>query len=615
MPMIVAQRTGRYLGILLFLLVTSVFAVWQTWGYAERGAVAELQRVGEHRLELYAQTLRGAIDRFSPLPLLLSNHPDIVTALKINRSALNERASRLLERTNAEAGTDELFILDAAGVVRASSNWRSPHNVVGTDVGFRPYLTETTLGHGRGFFGIDAATGEPGFYLSRSIVDAEKPIGAVIVKINLDPIEVAWTASLESVMLVDSDGVVLLASHDEWKYRSLATLAEYAGKRGHVSREFINRKILPLELTVERRLAPGTHVIRLLTQVASWRNRNPRYLVQERELAEFDWKLFYLSDFAPVRERITHMVYIAVSVAILIVLLALFLRERQLKIRLRLHAKDELESRVALRTQELRIANERLRQEVVDREQAERELKEAQEELIQSGKLAALGQLSAGIAHELNQPLAALRTYMASLRLLLGQGEQEQSERHLRAMSDLTERMGRITSHLKIFARKSPGVLHPTALQTAIDRAVTLIDAKRRLHAVELQLNLPQQALLVLADEVRLEQVFVNLLSNAIDATANVGHRLIIIEATIGDGRAIVSVADSGSGIAPTDLPRLFDPFFTTKEVGRGLGLGLSISYGIVTDLGGTLRVANRSGGGAVFTLTIPLHTAVETRS
>ncbi len=271
-----------------------------------------------------------------------------------------------------------------------------------------------------------------------------------------------------------------------------------------------------------------------------------------------------------------------------------------------IRALDEQEQRVRERTAELRTSNEQLRHEITERKRAESILRETQDDLIQASKLAALGQMSAGIAHELNQPLTAIRTFCASGRLLLQRKSYDQADANFARISELAARIGEISGHLKTFARKSSGQMAPVPLKPAITSALSLMEKGSDMDGVEIRVNLPPQEVCVLGDRIRLEQVLINLFSNALDAMKKVSARRLEIEAQLGEQTIHLRVRDSGSGISEQTLGQIFDPFFTTKEVGEGLGLGLSITYGIIKDWGGAVRARNHEGGGAEFVLELP---------
>ena len=259
--------------------------------------------------------------------------------------------------------------------------------------------------------------------------------------------------------------------------------------------------------------------------------------------------------------------------------------ERCLALTFTRRARDELERKVEERTADLM---------------------EAQEGLIHAGKMAALGQMSAAIAHELNQPLAAIQTFVASTRIFAERGDAATVAENLAMIDDLTRRMAEITGHLKTFARKTPGRRLPVSIARTVERALMLVDSSLRQDGVQVARDIPESAWM-LGDEIRLEQVFVNLLRNAADAMkGGKARRLSVTAADTDTAFWTVRVADTGTGIAIADIDKLFDPFFSTKEVGQGLGLGLSLSYGIVRDFGGSIRAENNPDGGAAFVVQLP---------
>lgn len=270
-------------------------------------------------------------------------------------------------------------------------------------------------------------------------------------------------------------------------------------------------------------------------------------------------------------------------------------------------AYDELEHKVEARTADLSAANHKLQDEISERIRAERTLRAAQEELIQAGKLAVIGQLSTGIAHELNQPLAALRTLSANAGRFLERGDADTARANLARIAELADRMGRITGQLRSFARKSSGLSEPVRLGQALDNVLALLEARLRRSATVVERNGPREEAVVSCDPNRLEQVLVNLVGNALDAMAGQSQPRIEIDWACADGVVRLHIRDHGPGLSDEARSHLFEPFFTTKQAGDGLGLGLAISAGIVRDSGGSLQGANHPDGGAVFTLELPL--------
>ena len=259
------------------------------------------------------------------------------------------------------------------------------------------------------------------------------------------------------------------------------------------------------------------------------------------------------------------------------------------------------------RTADLTAANVQLEREIAEREAAEAELRRAQDDLIQAGKLAALGQMSAALSHEFNQPLAAIRSYADNAQLLIERNREAEACGNLRLIKDLTARMAEISKHLMTFARKPRSELRPVALAEVLDETLDFLRIRLERAGAEVAVDQPDRSLAVRAGRVRLQHVILNLVANALDAMRDNPRPRLEIAVREKDGRVAISLRDHGPGIPEDQLGRIFDPFFTTKDVGEGLGLGLSISYNIVKDFDGSLRAENHPEGGAVFTIELPL--------
>lgn len=566
--------------------LSAALVIWQSWRLSEANALAEVRRIGDERLALYASTVDGALDRYRYLPFVLGLNAD-VRAL-VGAGAPAERVNIYLETVNARAGSAALYVMNTRGDTVASSNWSLPQSFVGQNYAFRPYFKRALAGEAGEFFAIGVTTGQPGYFMSAPIHGPNGVIGVAVVKVDLDRLQADWADGGETVMVSDANGVIFLSSRPEWKYHSLAALDAATMAQIRARRQYKETPITPLALSRPRAEAPDTIDI-----------GNEGFVERVRSLTQPGWKLHYLSPTAAMREQVFGVVAITTVSASLLVVFVLYLRER----RERQRSRDQAREAAALRA-----SSERLQAEVDERRRAEHELRSTQNELIQAGKLAALGQMSAAIAHELNQPIAAIRTYMASARRLLELQRPQTLADTLDAVGDLTERMALITGQLKTFARKSEGRNAPVAMNEPIEAALILLDGQLRAAAVDPVVRLATPAPVVLGDPVRIEQVLVNLIRNGLDAMRACAAPALTLTVSVEGGEAVLCVQDRGHGIPETALDQLFDPFFTTKEVGEGVGLGLSITYGIVADMGGTVRARNNTDGpGASFTVRLPL--------
>jgi two-component system, NtrC family, C4-dicarboxylate transport sensor histidine kinase DctB len=596
------------------VLCSAAAALGIAWTSAERIGIERLHDTGIHRLDLYAASLESALAKYDYLPGVVALRQEVVGLLRSPAApGLQQSVNRYLSEVNAEAHSAVLYVLDVRGLTLAASNWNEEASFVGMDLSYRPYFHDAAE-HGTGrFYGIGTTSGKPGFYYSQAIRDHGEVIGVAAVKVSLDHVEQAWSGGRDIALVVDASGVVFLASDPEWKFKTFGPLQPAAAAAIETSRQYSGVRLVPLGLVVE---APAIDGARIVAMADGGSRR--RYLELAHPTPEPTWRLILLSDYSPVNVLVRNTVAFTAVALAFVFLLFLYLHQRRRAIYASLAAKgalqrahDELERKVAERTADLVAANEQLGREVAERQRAEHVLREAQDELVQAGKMAVLGQMAAGITHELNQPLAALRTLSDNARLLLAKARTDDVQNNLTLISQLTDRMAKITGQLKAFARKSALHLGPVSVRRALGNVQALLEQRLRTERVAIIEDWSEDDVEVRADGNRLEQVLVNLVVNALDAMQDTSVRRLEVSVRERAGRVSIAVRDTGAGIAPDLLPRIFEPFVTTKEPGAGLGLGLAISAGIIREFGGSLVAANRPQGGAEF--TIELASAMET--
>ncbi|KVW43737.1 ATPase [Burkholderia ubonensis] len=621
-----AVTLKRRLLVLVALAAVLAAACALTWTVTWQRGVGELQRNAAVRVDRTTNALKSTLDRYESLPYLLGSHPYVQELLaEPKRADYAARANRYLEDLNQHARATVTYLVGADGLCVAASNWRAPDSFIGIEYRFRPYFIDAMNGRVGRFFGIGTISRDPGYYISQPVWRDGRIVGVVVVKLNLEWFQGADAS--EPLVVADDHGVVFLSSVPAWKYHTLKPLAGPVATSIFETRQYAQQPVTPLPLRVEQVLDRDAQIVRLGPG-----RRAPRYLATQRRIGEPDWLLVTLAPIAPVDADARNATIVTGFGFVSIALLAFYWRMRRARVRemirgraLLQQAYAELNRRVEERTADLSEANAQLQKEVGERIRAEQDLRAAHDELIQASKLAALGQMAAGITHELNQPLAALRSFSDNTRVLLDRGEQAAARENLEAIAALTERMGKITNQLKLFV----GRARPRNEQALVVRALRSVLALlgERLRGVELVLTLRDDAvspvreapldlandhpeLVARCEDLRLEQVLINLLGNALDAVAAGGAPRTAaprIDVTIEASAATlaIQVRDNGPGIAPDLLPRLFEPFFTTKEMGRGLGLGLAISSSIASDAGGSLTARNAPGGGALFVLTL----------
>jgi C4-dicarboxylate-specific signal transduction histidine kinase len=579
----------------LALVIAAAFAAWHI---VYRLQADDIRRVVAERVSLYEATIRQTIDRFSYLPQILSDDPRVTALLQSPDDQVHvSSVNALLAAASDKSGASALYVMDTGGLTVAASNWSQPLTFVGNNYAFRPYFTGAlTQGSGQ-FYGVGVTTGEPGFFISARVGPPKAPLGVSTVKISLTALEKEWQAANEAVLLADDKGVVFLSSRRNWVYRPLLPLSA-----GELQRATQTHQYGAADLTRGPLMAAGSRLADGQVMVNDDRGIPKPHAAAQKPLPGYGWTIAVLHDFDEAARMAGQAAALA-GLAISVVFLAgVVLAQRRATIRSKLRAHDELERRVRERTSELVLANERLASEVEQRISAEAHLRQTQDELIQAGKLAALGHMSAALSHEINQPLTALRTYISSTSRLAWQGNMQAVQDNIGRMEQIITRMADITSHLKRFARVEAGPPGTAQIGAVIDNALALVAPRIETEGVTVRRE-GEARLVVQGSENRLEQVFVNLIGNALDAMAAAERREIVIRVSRALSGVAVDVEDSGHGVPAEYHGLIFAPYFTTKEVGSGLGLGLSISHTIITSFGGSLTVKPAASGGAVFTV------------
>lgn len=613
----------RRLLILFALLAGLVAACGLTWSITWQREIDNLRRNAAVRVDRTANALKSTLERYESLPYLLAEHPFVQDVLVTPNPANAERANRYLEDLNLHARATATYIIKADGLCVAASNWREPESFVGVEYQFRPYFVDAVKGGVGRFFGIGTISHDPGYYISQPVRRDGKIVGVAVVKLNLEWFQGADAS--EPLIVTDDHGVIFLSSVPAWKYHTVRPLSGAVADSIYQTRQYAQQEIPPLPVTIERTLEGDAQIVRI-----GGGRYAPRYLASRRSMGEPDWHLITMASVEPVDTDARNAAIVTGFGYVSLCLFAFYWRMRRARVREVLRSREllqrayaELNQRVAERTADLSQANEQLQKEVTERTRAEQELRAAHDELIQASKLAALGQMAAGITHELNQPLAALRGFSDNTRVLLERGDQASARENLEAIAALTERMGKITNQLKLFV----GRARPRSARAPLARAVRNVLAllQKRLQGVEVEISVVDAEagtrdrfdpatdhpdFVANCDDLRLEQVLINLLGNALDASAGTTPDTAVtprieIDIEAAETTLSISVHDNGPGIPDDVLPRLFEPFFTTKEMGQGLGLGLAISSSIARDAGGSLVARNAPDGGALFVLTL----------
>jgi two-component system C4-dicarboxylate transport sensor histidine kinase DctB len=581
-------------GAALMLLLS-----WYVGEIQREALLDELELQARQELDLYVSHLEGQLDRYAFLPPLLAGDFRLQSLLIAPRNREQQHQVNLfLSYVNEIAGSLDVYLMDAKGLTLAASNWQDERTFVGSNFSFRPYFAEAMEGRAGRYFALGTTSGRRGYYFSSPVGEADEPLGVVAVKIDIDTLENNWLNQETELIVTDPDGVIFVATRPQWRYRTLQPLSAEAIARIRESRRYPEVNLTPVFYEQRDTRPSGAQILQL------GEPGGVGYISMATDMPQAGWRVQLLISQKVVVPQVWQTRLLAMALLLLLVTAGWLYsqrwhrrREREAERRLVMQeALDELERRVDRRTLDLTQANLRLRQEVEEHERT-------RDELIQAAKLAALGQMSAGINHELNQPLAAMRTYADNARTYLARGNLDQVGWNLQQIRELTERMAQISGQLKVFSRKSSGQRIRVSLRACIEGARRIVRTRVEQADAQLLVDLPADDLFVAADMVQLEQVLVNLIGNACDVLQGRPLRQIRVGARRIGAEVQLQVHDSGPGIAEENLDMIFDPFFTTSDA--GLGLGLSISHTIAQRLGGSLSAANAATGGAVFTLTL----------
>ena len=580
--------------------------------YAWDRAIDALAEVGAHRLDLYAASLKSELGRFEQMPAIVARQDSVRALLAAGSAAppsMLHDVDTYLEAVSKDAGSLAVDVIDLQGNVIAASNWNQPVSFVGTNVSYRPYFKDA-LAHGAGrFFGIGTNTGMPGLYFAGAVREAGKPIGAAAVKVSVDALESAWRTPGEAALVIDSNGVIVISTVPAWKFTALRTITAQQQRDIQASRQYAGRNV---DALAYRRVGDWRGNA-WFGRFPDWRHpgRETRFLVMSRPAPQAGDSVMVLLDVAGARRQ-QQLAFAFVTGAFLIAgLYVLYAVQRRRTIAEKLKAQDalrlandQLEMTVVQRTADLVATNERMHQEIVERKRTEQRLRDSQQEVVHAGKLAVLGQMAAGLTHELNQPLVAIRTLCDNARTFVERNQPAQAVANLERVARLVDSMAVLTGELKAFARKPDVERIAVSLNEAVAHALLIFEARIRDEAVQVDINIPPGTT-IWAESSQLQQVIVNLLGNALDAVRNEQKRVITIAAGEPDERerVLFTIADSGAGIAPEVLAHLFEPFVTTKPRGHGLGLGLAITSRIVEGFGAKISADNRADGGARFSI------------
>jgi len=615
------RRLPAWAWILLALVaVAAVFGILHAASqWAREGALKEAYQQARSAGQINAALLRNNLDKFRALPFVLTRDVDLRATLQAPSAAQIEALDEKLDTLSRGVGASAIYVLDRSGFAIAASNWREPATFVGVDYQFRPYFRGAVAHGSAEHFALGTVSHEAGLYLSRRVDDANGAmLGVVVLKVDFRDLEADWRQSNAPIFVTDEHGVVLLGSVPDWRFRVVAPLAPDLAQTLRTSLQFGDAMFQPLPLQPPLQTVSGGQLVRAGEALPQIPASAPLLHTTLPIVESPGWTLHLLSPVQSALNRATANAQLGALLAqgVLSAVIGILLyrrhrgRERSAQ---QLAVRQQLAAQVEERTAQLRAANQQLVAQMDERQRTEARLHTMQDELVQASKLALLGQVAAGVAHEINQPVAAIRAYADNAAEFLRRRDNPSVEENLATIASLTERIGHITGELRAFSRKAGASVGPTSLQEALDGALLLVGPRARRQGVVLQRPPVEQDHRVWADRIRLEQVMVNLLQNGLDALEGRADGRIVVAMQDMGASVQLFVSDNGPGLSAETSARLFTPFHTTKA--EGLGLGLVISRDIVAEFGGDLRVAHPGDAifpaphgpdrGAMFTLTL----------
>ena len=556
----------------LVLLAVTALLVWAgaRWSLAQGEAAADA--AARQTARTHIALLSSELQKFRLLPLVLVEYPDVAATLADRSDAAQSRLDRTLEQLVQRTDAAAIYVVDASGMTRAASNWNSPASFVGQNYGFRPYFRDAMAKGASEFFALGTVSGRPGLYLARRVDRDGRALGVVVVKVEFDGVETAWTRNIGMSFVVDAHGVILVTDVPDWRFHAIRPIdaATIADLRRTL--QFGNTPPAPAPIVFD---GAGALI------------GKARYRVATEPAPLGGGRLYHLSPLdPPLAAARSQALLLGLGLLLIFAVVAGVLIRAAETRRMQARARAALEDEVKRRTVELSDANARLVIESEERIEADRRYRESREELAQANRLASLGQITAGVAHEINQPVAAIRTFAENGATLIDRDAPEKARENLARIVDLTARIGTITGELRAFARRRAGAGGTAPLGSVLDGTLLLLGERARgVVRVEIDARLLVRPLV--GDRTRLEQVVINLVQNAIEAVDGRPDGRVTLTAGLADGSIELTVADNGPGLDPTVAASLFTPFASAKP--EGLGLGLAIARDIAREFGGDI--------------------------
>jgi two-component system C4-dicarboxylate transport sensor histidine kinase DctB len=601
--------TKRYF-IFLMLTFGFILTIYITQFFGVRIAYTELNKQSNSNLNHLIFYIESTLGRFEKIPDVLSKHPLLQEVLQEPDNDNRERLNLLLEEIGGVAQASDIYLMDKTGLTLASSNWQSEHTFIGMDFSFRPYFQQAIKGQSARYYAVGLSSNKRGYYFTSPVTSNSGVIGVIAVKISVDEIESQHKEAIGDIdynfLIVAPDDVVFISDKSEWRLKTIGSIGDKKAQQLKYSPRYSGREIDMLDVQPVQSIYLPKDISGSLLKLKD-QNKSKLIFTQKKQMLDEGWRVHLWTSLDNIEQQKSFLTIFSASGYLLIIFLVLFAKERMRNAKNQSDARLVLEQRVEERTADLTASNAQLIAEIGQRKQTQAQLNKTQDELIQSAKLAVIGNMSASINHEINQPLTALRSYSQNALSYQERGQEDKTKHNLELIITLVDRLADIVSQFKHFSKKSSGIATQVYLQDSINAAISIVKHQAQNESVQLRVDLPENKIFILGDDIRLEQVLINLFNNAIQAMTNEKNKRLDVSVTLIETKVIIAIKDTGPGILASNLDKIFEPFFTTKER-IGLGLGLSISQRIIALMQGLLVVENHNDGGAEFKIVLPLY-------
>lgn len=559
---------------------------------AHENTLLELQDYIEDVLQNQVQILEKELEKFSLLPLALSENPTVYMSFEEAFPESIERLNEKLAMLAKQTGAPYIYVIDEGGVTIAASNYSQPDTFVGRSFEFRPYFQEAMQFGYSNYFAKGEITGKAGLFLTRQIRDGEKSIGVMVIKVEFEAISNLWKTSDGITFVTDENGIILFASDPSLNFTLLEQISQEQREAIVRTKQFDGEPLLLSQLQIDD-MSSGIDANGERIQSASL------------TMPELGWNVYHVKRIgAAINAKDTQIQANVLSFGIIFLVFGFFMAWRMSLAHQRAKTTCFLKTEVARRTKELSEANSRLEYEAEQRERINDRFRTAREELAQANRLGSIGAITASVAHEVNQPVAAIKTFAENTNKMLDRGQYDKAAKNLSSIASLATRIGEITTELRRYAKRGSQSIAKLTVSDIVDGVELLVGERIRAARISFRVVAPDEELpSVLAGRVRLEQVLVNLLQNAMEAVEPVSGPTIEMHIYKKAKQVAIAIYDNGPGINDAIRTEIFNPFFSAKP--KGLGIGLGIAKDIMAEFGGSIELVDSPLGGAGFEIIL----------